>query len=149
MSGHTSLEPNLHKFSLSLPASPPRTQSRKLNVSVQADTWHTTFCRCQRGTSATWAKLVSRLRPKTIVLITCDCTVYIITALYSVLDLSGEGINPSGASQPPKFSLTPTGLVKKSKIHCWPPLVLPQIEYSEVRLDQCCTTFISCQCDKG
>ena len=41
------------------------------------------------------------------------------------------GVTPSGASQPPKFSLTPTGLVKKhQKYIADPPLVLPpQIEY--------------------
>ena len=34
----------------------------------------------------------------------------------AVLDLSGEGVTPSGASQPYKFSLTPnTGLVKNSQ----------------------------------
>ena len=39
-----------------------------------------------------------------------------------MLDSQGlGGLTPSGASQPPKFSLTPTGLVKNtSKIHCWP-----------------------------
>ena len=40
------------------------------------------------------------------------------------------GFNPpSGASQLPKFSLTPTGLVKKSQKYIADPLVLPQIEY--------------------
>ena len=38
--------------------------------------------------------------------------------------------NPPSASQPPKFSWIPTGLVKNSKkIHCWPSPILPQIEY--------------------
>ena len=54
----------------------------------------------------------------------------------SVLDLSGVGgLTPSGASQTPKFSLTPTGLVKNSqKYIADPPLVLPQIEYCEGEL---------------
>ena len=40
------------------------------------------------------------------------------------------GLTPLWCLSTPKFSLTPTGLVKNTlKIHCWPPLVLPQIEY--------------------
>ena len=56
----------------------------------------------------------------------------IFCALPAVLDLSGVGgLTPSGASRSPKFVLTPprTNSQNKSKIHCWPPLVFPQIEY--------------------
>ena len=46
---------------------------------------------------------------------------------------------PSGASQPPKFLLTPTGLVKNTlKYIADPLLVLPQIEY-------CVSTIIAFQ----
>ena len=47
-----------------------------------------------------------------------------------MLDLSGvRGLTPSGASHP-QVNIDPHWFSQnESKIHCWPPLVLPQIDY--------------------